>query len=146
MLVKQWWTIPMTMFLGGINHKKWLVYDIAIPTWYLMPTVTLWIFNSLLLKITIEIVDIPIQDSDFPVCYVSHYQRVNPIQPPFNHHLTTIFLWFSYGFPPGAGALRLLPPPRPPLPASRSPQKRLRKMWRCCHLPAYGCYPLVMSI
>ena len=27
--------------------------------------------------------------------YVSHYQRVNPIKS----HKTTIFLWFSYGFP-----------------------------------------------
>ena len=30
--------------------------------------------------------------------YLSHYQRVNPTKPPFNHHKTTIFLWFSYGF------------------------------------------------
>ena len=40
---------------------------------------------------------------------VSHYQRVNPIKPPFcwlnpikppwNHHFPMVFLWFSYGFP-----------------------------------------------
>ena len=36
--------------------------------------------------------------------YVSHYQRVNPIQTPLNHHfpiisygIPMVFLWFSYG-------------------------------------------------
>ena len=31
--------------------------------------------------------------------YVSHYQGVNPIKIPWNHHFPMVFLWFSYGFP-----------------------------------------------
>ena len=31
--------------------------------------------------------------------YVSHYQMVNPIKIPSKFHSTTIFLWFSLGFP-----------------------------------------------
>ena len=34
------------------------------------------LYTSLLLKITIEIVDFPMKHRDFPVHYVSHYQRV----------------------------------------------------------------------
>ena len=36
---------------------------------------TFWEFNSLLLKMAIEIIDLPIKNSDFP-CYVTVYQRV----------------------------------------------------------------------
>ena len=28
--------------------------------------------------------------------YVSHYQRINPIKPPLNHHFPMVFLWSSY--------------------------------------------------
>ena len=51
------------------------------------------------------------------------YIPLNPIKPPWNHHETTIFLWFSYGFPMVSRFRRL----------HRSPRwsRILYAPWRC---------------
>ena len=41
------------------------------------------------------IVDFPMKSMVIFHSYVGHYQRLNPMKS----HETTIFLWFSYGFP-----------------------------------------------
>ena len=51
-----------------------------------------------------------------------HNQRVNPI----NFHLTTIFLWFSHGFPMDCAAQVVLPPD-PPGAARAARLLRLRR-------------------
>ena len=63
-----------------VNHGVFFTLMIHVPNpggCYHIPYYPLVMTNSLLRKTwPIEIVDLPIESGDFPVRYVSHYQRV----------------------------------------------------------------------
>ena len=129
--LRRQWDIPrfasICMFLPmGCTDFPW--FSCHLKDWLTIRVPKKWEkvpsgpdFHSLLLTMDIEMLYLPIKDDYFPVRYVSHYQRVYPMNNPLNHYK---FPLNHYKTP-----LNHYKIPLNPINSSSKPRRRTKALW-----------------